>query len=117
MNYEQVSLVFIFEYWVVIDRYGYVHVSEIYDGQRATSEFPISLGKYLFIYVSLLLNLIQYQITEPLKLDWYTLLEKDFIFLGISMDEEKISRTPKEVYKTEILKQIKKSAFTYFLNL
>ena len=54
---------------------------------------------------------------EPLKLDWYTLLEKDFTFLGISMDEEKISRTPKEVYKTEILKQIKKSAFTYFLNL
>ena len=54
---------------------------------------------------------------EPLKLDWYTLLEKDFTFLGISMDEEKISRTPKEVYKTEILKQIKKSAFTYFMNL
>ena len=70
MNYEQVSLVFIFEYWVGIDRYGYVHVSEIYDGQRATSEFPISLGKYLFIYVSLLLNLIQYQITEPIKLYW-----------------------------------------------
>ena len=54
---------------------------------------------------------------EPLKLDWYTLLEKDFTFLGTSMDEEKISRTPKEVYKTEILKQVRKSAFTYFLNL
>ena len=39
---------------------------------------------------------------EPLKLDWYTLLEKDFTFLGTSMDEEKISRTPKEVYKMEM---------------
>ena len=33
------------------------------------------------------------------------------------MDEEKIARTPKEQYKTEILKQIRKSAFTFFMNL
>ena len=54
---------------------------------------------------------------EPLKGDWYTLLEKDFNFLGISMNEEQISRTPKDEYKTLVMKHIRKSAFTYFLNL
>ena len=54
---------------------------------------------------------------EPTKGDWFTLLEKDFGFLGIAMNEEQIKRTPKEQYKKEIMKQIRSSAFTYFMNL
>ena len=33
------------------------------------------------------------------------------------MNEEQISRTPKDEYKTCIMKHIRKSAFTYFINL
>ena len=54
---------------------------------------------------------------DPLKGDWYTLLEKDLNFMGISMNEEQISRTPKYEYKTLIMKHIRKSEFTYFINL
>ena len=36
---------------------------------------------------------------EPLKLDWYTLLEKDFTFLGTSMDEEKSVELQKRYIK------------------
>lgn len=54
---------------------------------------------------------------DPLKGDWFTLLEKDFSFLGINMNEENIRKTPKEQYKKDIMKQIRSSAFTYFMNL
>ena len=54
---------------------------------------------------------------EPTKGDWFTLLEKDFGFLEITMNEEQIKKTPKEPYKKGIMKQIRSSAFTYFMNL
>ena len=54
---------------------------------------------------------------DPLKGDWFTLLEKDFSFLGINMNEENIRKTPKEQYKKDIMKPIRSSAFTYFMNL
>ena len=51
---------------------------------------------------------------ENVKGDWIRLLETDFKFLGIQMDEQKISETSKDRYKREIKSLIKTAALKYF---
>ena len=51
------------------------------------------------------------------KGDWLKLLENDFKFIGVEMNEEKIRSTPICIYKKEIKKLIDKAAFNYFIEL
>ena len=53
---------------------------------------------------------------DSLRGDWYLLFKKDFEFIGVQINEYHIRRTPKEEYKQEIMKLIRISAFTYFMN-
>ena len=39
---------------------------------------------------------------DPIKGDWFKLLQEDFKFIDIDMDEEKISETNKNTYKKKI---------------
>ena len=48
--------------------------------------------------------------------DWYLLLQKDFDFIGVKMNEDHIRNIQKEDDKKEIMKLIRISAFTYFMN-
>ena len=54
---------------------------------------------------------------DCVKGDWLKLLEKDFKFIGVEMNEEKIRSTPKDIYKKEIKQLIDKAAFSYFIEL
>ena len=54
---------------------------------------------------------------EFVKVDWYQLLQEDFKFINISMNEEKIRNTSKDVNKKEIKGMINKAAFKYFMEL
>ena len=54
---------------------------------------------------------------DCVKGDWLKLLEKDFKFIGVEMNEEKIRSTPKDIYKKEIKQLIDKAAFNYFIEL
>ena len=38
---------------------------------------------------------------EPLKGDWITLIKKYFEFVGIEMNDQDISSTPREVYRNK----------------
>ena len=48
---------------------------------------------------------------DPIKGDWYKLLQEDFKLININMDENKICETPKSIYKKEIKALINKAAF------
>ena len=54
---------------------------------------------------------------ECVKGDWFELLKQDFDFIGVNMNEEKISSTPKNQYKVEIKRLIQKAAFKYFTEI
>ena len=54
---------------------------------------------------------------DPIKGDWYKLLQEDFKLININMDENKICETPKSIYKKEIKALINKAAFKYFMKL
>ena len=45
------------------------------------------------------------------------MLQEDFMFIDIDMDEEKISKTYKRTYKKKIKALINKAAFKYFMKL
>jgi hypothetical protein len=47
----------------------------------------------------------------PLKGDWFKLIQKDFEFMEIDLDEEEIKRTPRETYRKKINELIKIAAF------
>ena len=51
------------------------------------------------------------------KGDWYQLLENDFKFIGIEMDENLIAATQKDQYKKEMKHLINIAAFKYFTQL
>ena len=52
-----------------------------------------------------------------MKVDWYQLLQEDFKFINVSMNEQKIRNTSKDVYKKEIKVLINNAAFRYFMEL
>ena len=54
---------------------------------------------------------------EGIKGDWFELLKQDFDFIGVNMNEEKNSRTPKNRLKVEIKRLIQKTAFKYFTKI
>ena len=51
------------------------------------------------------------------KGDWLKLLNEDFKFLGVDINEQEIISTPKEIYKKQIRNLMDKSVFRYFMNL
>ena len=57
------------------------------------------------------------QKSNSVKGDWIKLLEKDFDFIGIQMNEEQIINTPKDAYKKEIKSLIQKAVFKYFMEI
>ena len=57
------------------------------------------------------------QKSNSVKDDWNKLLEKDFGFIGIQMNEEKIMHTLKNAHKEEIKSAIQKAAFKYFMEI
>ena len=51
-----------------------------------------------------------------MKGDWFSLLKKDFEFIGIELNEIDIARTPKSEYKIKNkLKLVEKAAFNYMI--
>ena len=52
---------------------------------------------------------------DPLKGDWYYLLQKDFEFIGVEMNERDIRSTPKSEYRIRIRKLVEKAAFDYMI--
>ena len=54
---------------------------------------------------------------DHVKGDWFQLLQKDFDFIGIKMDEEKIKATSKSAYKRAMKLFVRKAAFQYFLTI
>ena len=50
------------------------------------------------------------------KGDWFQLLQADFEFIEVQMNEESIIQTPKGDYKKVIKALVDKAAFRYFLN-
>ena len=52
---------------------------------------------------------------DPLKGDWFELIQKDFLFLGIEMDEKIIKSTNKETYKKKINQLLYKAAFCQYM--
>ena len=52
---------------------------------------------------------------ESCRGDWYKIIQRDFQFLGIKMDENVIINTPKLVYKKFIKSLIKKAAFEEYM--
>jgi hypothetical protein len=52
---------------------------------------------------------------EPCRGDWYKIIQRDFQFLGIKMDENVIINTPKLVYKKFIKSLIKKVEFEEYM--
>ena len=48
---------------------------------------------------------------------WFELLKQHFDFIGVEMNEEKISSTPKDQYKVEIRQLIQRAAFKYFTEI
>ena len=52
-----------------------------------------------------------------MKCDWFQLLQKDFDFIGIKMDEEKIKATSKSAYKRAMKLFVRKAAFQYFMTI
>ena len=53
---------------------------------------------------------------EPIKGNWFQLLKKDFEFIEIDLNEEKIMQTSKSEYKSEIKALVHKATFKYFMN-
>ena len=54
---------------------------------------------------------------KKLKVDWFQLLQNDFDFIGIKMDEENINAISKSAYKREMKSFVRKAAFQYFLTI
>ena len=52
---------------------------------------------------------------DCVKGDWFQLLKKDFMFIGVEMDEQDIIATPKNIYKEKIKKLVTKAAFQEYL--
>ena len=52
---------------------------------------------------------------EYLKGDWFQLLQNDFKFIGIEMNEEDIQSMSKANYKKKIKYLVQKAAFNYFI--
>lgn len=52
---------------------------------------------------------------EYTKGDWYQLLQIDFDFIWIDVNEDIIRRTSKEDYRNMILNLIKNASFEYFM--
>ena len=52
---------------------------------------------------------------DCLKGDWFQLLQKDFQFIGIEMNEDDIQSMSKAVYKNKIKHLVQKAAFSYFM--
>ena len=52
---------------------------------------------------------------DPLKGDWFSLLLKDFEFIGVELNESEIQSTPKSEYKIKIKKLVEKAAFEYMI--
>ena len=50
---------------------------------------------------------------DPLKGDWFSILQKDFEFIGVQMNEIEIASTPKSEYKIKIKNLVGKAAFEY----
>ena len=57
------------------------------------------------------------QKVDRVKGDWIELLEHDFDFIGINMNEEEIQGIPKREYKLKIRGLVRKAALKYFLEL
>ena len=54
---------------------------------------------------------------DRIKGDWIDLLEKDFAFIGLDINEEEIRSIPRREYKLKIKALVKKAAFGYFLEI
>ena len=54
---------------------------------------------------------------DSVRGDWYKLLEADFKFLEIELNEDEICHTPKNIYKVKIKDLISKAAFKHFLTI
>ena len=52
---------------------------------------------------------------DSIKGDWYELIKKDFLFLGIEINENDIKSTNKEAYKKKINQLLYKAAFNEYL--
>ena len=52
---------------------------------------------------------------DSIKGDWFQLLQDDFDFIQVKMNEEKIIQTPKSEYKKIIKALVNKAAFGFFL--
>ena len=59
----------------------------------------------------LIYKIYQKQKEDTLEGDWFDLLKKDFLFIGIEMNEEEIKITHREVYRKKISKLVEASAF------
>jgi hypothetical protein len=62
-------------------------------------------------------KIYQKQKVEKLKGDWFQLLQNDFQFIEMEMNEEDIRSMSKYQYKTKIKALVRKAAFKYFLKL
>ena len=51
------------------------------------------------------------------KGDWFELLKKDFEYIGVEMDEERIKNLTKQEYKQEINTKVKSAAFQELKNM
>ena len=54
---------------------------------------------------------------DSIKGDCLKLLGEDITFILIVINEEKLSKTPKSIYKKEIRALLNKAAFKYFMKL
>ena len=50
---------------------------------------------------------------DPLKGDWFSLLQKDLEFIGVELDDKEIASTSKSEYKQKIKNLVIKAAFDY----
>ena len=51
----------------------------------------------------------------PIKGDWFELINKDFLFLGIEMNEKEIKSASKYDYKKKIKQLLQKAAFSEYM--
>ena len=49
--------------------------------------------------------------------DWFILLKKDFEFIEVEMDDDKIKNPPKQEYKKTMKEKIKKAFFAELKNM
>ena len=53
---------------------------------------------------------------DTIKGDWLSLLNADFDFIKVKIDEEEIASTPKITYKKKIKNLMNKAVFEYLTN-